>query len=198
MAKYQNKNFRTEEKIKRSFMKLYAERTLKEISVTDVCREAGINRCTFYLHYDSIEDMTREIRGEILSEIAKRTKHLSRHNIYEAQRGNAKENLALVEVLSYFREKKEYMIPLLMPGKSNLFREDLRASISELFYASFLFYGQSFGSQQEYVLRFITGGIVDDIYLWLINDDKTVEEMSNFFMSTTDLFPVVNMRFRKG
>ena len=179
-------------------MKLYAERALKEIRVTDVCREAGINRCTFYLHYDCIEDMTKQIRGEILSEITKKTKHLSRHNIYEAQRGNAKENLALVEVLSYFREKKEYIIPLLMPGKSNLFREDLRASISELFYAAFLFYGQSFGSQQEYVLRFITGGIVDDIYLWLINDDKTVEEMSNFFMSTTDLFPVVNMRFRKG
>ena len=198
MAKYQNKNYQTEEKIKRSFMKLYAKRALREISVTDICREAGINRCTFYLHYDCIEDMTGQIRGEILSEVTKRTKHLSRHNIYEAQRGNSKENLALVEVLSYFREKKEYMIPLLMPGKSNLFREDLRSSISELFYAAFLFYGQSFGSQQEYVLRFITGGIVDDIYLWLINDDKSVEEMSDFFMSTTDLFPVVNMRFRKG
>lgn len=197
MAKYQKKNLQTEEKIKKAYMKLYAVKTSPDITVTDICREACINRCTFYLHYDNTKDLDEQIRMEILSETSRRTKHLSRHNIYEAQRGNIDENLALVDVLSYFRDNREYMIPLLMPGKNNLFREDLRASISELFYAAFLFFGQSFGSQQEYVLRFITGGIVDDIYLWLVNGDKSVEEMSDFFMRTTDLFPVVNMRFRQ-
>ena len=197
MANYERKKLRTEENLKKKYMRLYAVKPPQDITVTELCREAGINRCTFYLHYNGLDDLFEEIRRELLTETEKRSVHLGRHNIYEAQRGRVKENAALVDVLSYFREMREYMIPLMMPGRSNVFREDLRASIAELFYAAFAFYGQGFGMPEEYVIRFITGGIVDDIYLWLINDDKSVEEMSDFFMRTTDLFPVVKKRFGK-
>jgi len=197
MAKYLNKNNITEEKIKKALMSKYSLGNARSISVTDICKEAGINRCTFYLHYDSVEDLLDSIRREILTEITNRSKHLSRHNIYEAQRGGKKENLALVGVLSYFLEIRDYMLPLLTPGRDDIFREDLRASISELFYSAFAYYGQSFGTEQEYVIRFITSGIVDDIYFWLMHQDKSVEEMSDFFMRTTDLFPVVKMNFSK-
>ena len=194
MGKYENKNFQTEEKIKKAYMGLYSRKPPKDISVTEICREAGINRCTFYLHYDDVDDLYDRIVREILSETEKRTRHLSRHNIYESQKRNMKEDMAMVDALTYFREVKDYMIPLMMPERGSAFREDLRASIAELFYAAFAYYDQSFGERQEYVIRFITGGIVDDIYLWLLNDDVPVEEMSVFFMDTSDLFPVVNRK----
>ena len=196
MSKYQKKNLQTEEKLKKAFMRLYADDSPKSITVTEVCREAGINRCTFYLHYGGVDDLLEQICREILEETDRRTKHLARHNISDAQRGNVSENMALVDVLNYFRAVREYMIPLLMPGRNGGFREDLRASIADCFFGAFSYYGQSFGAQQEYVLRFITGGIVDDISLWLQKEDRTVEEMSDFFMRTTDLFPVFNSRSR--
>ncbi|MFD1904069.1 TetR/AcrR family transcriptional regulator [Paenibacillus rhizoplanae] len=39
--------------IKESLLKLLTERSINKVTVTDICREANINRNTFYSHYAS-------------------------------------------------------------------------------------------------------------------------------------------------
>lgn len=46
---------RSEKAIKESMLKLMKEKPLEKISVTDICREADINRSTFYTHYVDIK-----------------------------------------------------------------------------------------------------------------------------------------------
>lgn len=59
---------RTKKKIKESFLKLLQQRSYEQISVSDIAKDANINRVTFYTHYidkacllaDLMEDMKKK------------------------------------------------------------------------------------------------------------------------------------------
>ncbi len=54
----------TEREIKRSFIKLLNEKPLKKISVRDIVEDCGINRNSFYYHFQDIPALLEEIVTE--------------------------------------------------------------------------------------------------------------------------------------
>ena len=65
-----NQRFKSsEQKIQEALMKLMADQELEDVTVRDICREAHINRSTFYAHYEDIYDLMdkteRAIRREL-------------------------------------------------------------------------------------------------------------------------------------
>ncbi len=194
MNKYTKKNEETEERIKKAAIKIYEGSRETRLSVTEICARAGVNRCTFYLHYASVEELMEQIRDELLTGIQDRSSRLRLHNIYDVQHNRSHgEELALVEVMRFCAERREYLIALLSPEGDPAFREDLRQMIAGLFIASFYLYNQTYGSEQAYAIRFITSGLVDILYNWLICQDKSPEEMSAFCMRMSELVPVIQI-----
>jgi len=56
---------RTHKAIKTSFIKLLRDKkNISKITITDICKEADINRGTFYLHFDTITDLTKEMESD--------------------------------------------------------------------------------------------------------------------------------------
>jgi len=55
---------KTEESIKKAFKDMLLEMPYEKITVKELCERAIINRKTFYLHYDSIEDVLEEFQEE--------------------------------------------------------------------------------------------------------------------------------------
>ena len=49
-----------QERIKATFWKLLRERSINQISVSEIVRVVGCNRNTFYYHFDSVEDLTAQ------------------------------------------------------------------------------------------------------------------------------------------
>lgn len=47
--------------IKDALLSLLAEKEYADITITDLCREAEINRGTFYLHYDNLREVMDEL-----------------------------------------------------------------------------------------------------------------------------------------
>lgn len=54
----------TQKAIKASFMKLLNEKPLSKISVRDIVEDCGINRNSFYYHFQDIPSLLEEIIGE--------------------------------------------------------------------------------------------------------------------------------------
>lgn len=48
-------------KIVEAFMEMMQTSTLEKISVTELCKKAGVNRTTFYACYEDVYDLAREI-----------------------------------------------------------------------------------------------------------------------------------------
>ena len=55
--------------LKEALLKLLHTRQLNKITITDLCRESGINRATFYRHYEEPKDILNEIRYSIFEDI---------------------------------------------------------------------------------------------------------------------------------
>ena len=52
-------------RIRQAFTKLLREKPIQRIADKELCQEAGVNRSTFYSHYDSIGDLMEEMEQEI-------------------------------------------------------------------------------------------------------------------------------------
>lgn len=59
----------TKRLLKESMLRLLKEKELDKISVTELCRDAGINRATFYRHYEIPRDVLIEIEKNLYHEL---------------------------------------------------------------------------------------------------------------------------------
>ena len=55
----------TLEVIKKAFVELIQNQDLDQISISQLCNKAGINRTTFYACYDNLHDIADSIRKEL-------------------------------------------------------------------------------------------------------------------------------------
>lgn len=61
MNKSQSKYLHTAQRMDEAFISLLEHKDFEYITVKDICSEAGVNRSTFYLHYENIGDMLAEV-----------------------------------------------------------------------------------------------------------------------------------------
>lgn len=59
----------TRDKISKVFINLLQTKEINEISVTDICKQAKINRSTFYVNYLDIYDLADKIGQELEQEV---------------------------------------------------------------------------------------------------------------------------------
>ena len=59
----------TRDKLKKALTILFNEKSLNDISVSELTKEAHINRGTFYLHYDDKMDLVDNLVEEIFEEL---------------------------------------------------------------------------------------------------------------------------------
>ncbi|MBQ8488283.1 MAG: TetR/AcrR family transcriptional regulator [Lachnospiraceae bacterium] len=60
MNKNESKYFKSAEKMHTALMTLLDSKDFEYISVKELCETAGVNRSTFYLHYDNVNDLLQE------------------------------------------------------------------------------------------------------------------------------------------
>ncbi len=59
----------TKKMMKEALLELLERQPSEKITVTDVCREADVNRSTFYAYYEDIDGLFREIEDDILAQL---------------------------------------------------------------------------------------------------------------------------------
>lgn len=60
MNKSESKYFNTAAKMDVAFLKLLEKKEIEYITVKEICEKAGVNRSTFYLHYETVSDIISE------------------------------------------------------------------------------------------------------------------------------------------
>jgi len=58
----------TKRMLKEGLMRLLNDKPLDKISITELCRESGINRTTFYRHYEWPRDVLTEMQNDFIAE----------------------------------------------------------------------------------------------------------------------------------
>ena len=68
MNQSESKYFNTAVRMDRALMVLLEKKGLEYITVSEICREAGVNRSTFYLHYETVGDLLKETTRYLLDD----------------------------------------------------------------------------------------------------------------------------------
>ena len=68
MNKSESKYYNTAVKMDLALISLLKEKPFDYITVSEICSKAGVNRSTFYLHYETIGDLLEETTRYLLND----------------------------------------------------------------------------------------------------------------------------------
>ena len=174
MTKSESKYFNTARKMDEAFLDLIETKDFEYITVTEICEKAGVNRSTFYLHYETIGDVLSESIDYMNQEFLKYfPQDEERVSVHIREMGLSK--LYLIT--------PEYMTPYLQYIKDNrkLFKAALNKSTTLHLKDSFegLFMQvlnpimERFQVQEtarRYIVHFYIGALMAVIEEWLKNE----------------------------
>lgn len=187
MNKSESKYFNTAIKMDKAFLQLLEKKDFEYISIKEICEKAGVNRSTFYLHYDNTKDLLSEsiryMNEQFLS-------YFQSENVGIITRLKScpMEELILV--------KPQYLIPYLTYIKEHkkLFRTAISKAASmnleETYQRMFRWVlnpiMERFDfpvSVRNYVMTFYINGIIAIIMEWVKNDcHDTIEQITDIII----------------
>ena len=150
---------KTKERLRRALLDLMVDRGLDEISISEVCDKAGVNRNTFYSHYTSLKSLLEEIEAQFLEELIKAI------NISSESVNSVKGLLSLI--LEKVRENRDMCLLIFsVHGDKNFLRSILTFFLPNAVrnWADNLHLPEKDASLLFY---FISGGAVSIIEEWL-------------------------------
>ena len=69
MNRPESKYFATAVRMDEAFLELLEEKDFAYITVKEICEKAGVNRSTFYLHYETVNDLLTESARYIIDKL---------------------------------------------------------------------------------------------------------------------------------
>ena len=180
MNKSESKYFNTAAKMDDAFLKLLEKKDFTYITVKEICETAGVNRSTFYLHYETVGDLLAESVDRMNRQFTDYMKRDSESFIVKIK-NCPKDELYLITpeyltpYLKYIREHKR----LFRTATENAAALRLEDSYSGLFRHVFTPILERFGvpeNDRRYMMSFYIRGLMAIITEWLKNDCRDSDE----------------------
>lgn len=173
----QKRQTASKQKIFDAYLKLLTEKELDAISVTDICREAQVNRGTFYLHYQDkyslIEQVHREHVGYFLNTLE----------------DDAMTQLdKIVQALCFLLAKRDFFRKIIQIEPLH-FEDNAISMLQQIFENSNSFskhFHPYLNLPEPYGLTTLTAAIIKIIIVWIERDfQESPEEIAHMLLSLT-------------
>lgn len=150
-------------------MELLRTKKLSEIQVTDICKQAGLNRTTFYASYADVYDLADSVRNKFEKVLPE---------LYEGEQDaldgeeEADHRGYYLRLFRHIKANQIFYKTYLKLGNDTpygMFSYDRKRSTAK---------SESGNSLEEYRMEFLRGGIFQIIKIWLYNGcQETPEEL---------------------
>ena len=150
----------SKEKIEKCFIELIQTKNVDEVSITDICKNTGLNRSTFYANYIDIYDLVDKLRERMINDWLE---------IYKDEKDN---NYHSYDFLKLFRHIKDNQIFYKTYFKLNF---DLDTSMGFIDNEEVIRFLDS-TKNLDYHVEFFKAGLNAIIKKWLNNNCKETPE----------------------
>ncbi|WP_195986359.1 TetR/AcrR family transcriptional regulator [Clostridium sp. D53t1_180928_C8] len=152
----------TKKVIRDSLIDLLQDKDIHQITVTDICKKADINRGTFYTHYKDAFDLLESIEDELFNQIIEFIGETPAEEYI---------NSLLPRVLELISENKALCKILFCRQKDNRILERILSVASMADFEKICMNSNEFiKSNMNYFIRYSVGGCISIIQAWLEND----------------------------
>lgn len=176
MNRFESKYFNTASLMNEALLILLEKKELDYITVNEICKQAGVNRSTFYLHYESTNDLLEECIENMNKNFFNSFAETYKDALNKIKSGGLEElNFItpkyLVPYLNYVKENtKIYKVAISKPHLMKSYEkfEQLYESIINPILDRF----NLDNNKRKYVVNFYMKGIEAIINEWIKNDCK--------------------------
>lgn len=168
MGKSESKYNNTAKKMNSAMIRLLESEDFEQITVTEVCNEAEVNRSTFYSHYTNTRELLAETRINLLGEFLSNFEHLSENENF----------LSRDYLYTYltFLERNGTIFKIMLTN-SELFEPDsIFNDFKDIFAKGVFLKDEIRPAFVDYKLRFIASGITSIVSTWLTGGCKESKE----------------------
>lgn len=169
MDKHESKYFHTAELMDEALILLLKKKDYQTITVKDICEKAGVNRSTFYLHYETIDDLLEENIESTIKKLLDKYQDRPKTDIT----GDINQLYLftpeyLKPYLTFIKENKDLI--LLAYKKTVLFKTNPTLNkLNEKLFIPIMTRFNIPKDEQKYVISFFINGVHAIIKIWLEN-----------------------------
>ena len=147
---------RTKKLLRQALTRLMQQKDFQSITVTDVVREADINRGTFYAHYRDVYDLHERIEAEMIADFRGMIAGLRPSEIATLQP-------VLSRAVDYLEENREIVTALIKVSGVEGYGKKLIGVLEEC-----RLEGMPYRSVEDvYIARFVAMGVVGMLEKWI-------------------------------
>ena len=172
MKKNDSKYFYTAELMNQALLSLLEKKDIEFITVTEIANKAGVNRSTFYLHYDNIYELLEETIENLNKQFISSFNMQVPYKIKSQQDAFLITDEQLIPYLNFVKKNKRVL--KLIHNKPHLFKSNnaYKRMYDTIFYPAISCFVEE-KNERIYNLEFFTGGVSAIIKKWLELDCVT-------------------------
>ena len=176
MNRSESKYFATASRMDEAFLELLEEKEFAYITVKEICEKAGVNRSTFYLHYETLNDLLAESAQYVINQFVEAMPHDTAEFIAKLQ-SRPLEELYLITpeyltpYLNYIKDRKR-LFRTLYKNACTLGMDGAYLRLNRYVFSPILSRFHVPAAEHEYIIQFYLNGLMGIINLWLQNDCK--------------------------
>ena len=157
----------SQEKIERAFVHFLQTKEINEISVTDICKEAKLNRSTFYANYLDVYDLAEKIVQKIENDV---------FMLYQEERETKNNTYDFLKLFRHIKENQIFYKTYFKLNRDKHFIiQQYDTNLSKLMYEDKFI---------DYHIEFFMAGLNAIVKKWLNNDCKeSPEEIDHILKS---------------
>ena len=183
MNKSESKFFNTAIRMDRALIALLKRKSFEFITISELCKEAGVNRSTFYLHYETLGDLLKETTQYLLDDFSSNFP-CNAESVFRSLKYGEAEGLNficeayLTPYLTYISNNKELFATALEHQKT-LGLEKVYHRLFENIFNPILDRFQYSQGSRHYVMMYYLNGLNAIIFEWLKQGcKKPIDEIS--------------------
>lgn len=187
MNKSESKYFNTALRFNKALLSLLERKEFAYITIREICQEAGVNRSTFYLHYENTSDLLKETTQYVLDTFLSYFPVDSQKIAHRFQECSLKELLFitpeyLTPYLTFIQENQRiFSTSIRQFGTMNF--QNVYEKMSLHIFDPILSRFDIPESNRPYVMKFYLAGITAIVMQWIQNNCKeSIDQMSSIIM----------------
>lgn len=189
MTKSESRYFNTAIRMDEAFICLLEKKEFEYITIKEICEEAGVNRSTFYLHYENTKDLLLESMDYINKQFLSYFQSVNTGIAAQIENCPRKELILvtpqyLTPYLTYIKEhKKLFLTAMTKLTFANYCEETYQKMFRHIFYPIMNRFDIPV-SKRSYLLSFYIHGMIAIITEWLKNDcSDTIEQITDIIVT---------------
>lgn len=188
MNKSESKYFNTAIKMDKALIKLLDKKPFDYITVKEICQEAGVNRSTFYLHYENTVELLEEAIEYTNDEFLSYFKDADESFISNMNSKSDDELLLITPsylkpYLKYIKENKALHSSGVLKSAYMKTNEKFEKMAKHIFYPIMERLNVE-ENKRDYILAYYTHGVIAIVEQWLKNDCKeSIDEICDIIIN---------------